>query len=73
MTETINLQVSGMSCQHCVKAVTDSVMDLEGVEKVDVALESGSVDVAYNNPSLEASQIAEAIEEQGYDVESTKK
>ncbi|MFD1032029.1 copper chaperone CopZ [Metaplanococcus flavidus] len=72
MTNTMNLQVSGMSCQHCVKAVTDSVMKLDGVEKVDVSLENGSVDVSYSNPSLEAAKVAETIEDQGYDVVSTK-
>lgn len=72
MTKTINLQVSGMSCQHCVKAVTESVMELDGVEKVDVSLENGSVDVSYSNPSLETAKIAETIEDQGYDVVSTK-
>jgi len=71
MTKTINLKVSGMSCQHCVKSVTESVMELDGVEKVDVSLENGSVDVSYSNPSLEAAKIAETIEDQGYDVVST--
>lgn len=71
MTNTINLQVSGMSCQHCVKAVTDSVMELDGVEKVDVSLENGSVDVSYSDAALDSGKIAEAIEDQGYDVVST--
>lgn len=68
MKEQVNLQVSGMSCQHCVKAVTDSVMALPGVEDVKVSLENGAVDVAYDQASVDVSQIAEAIEEQGYDV-----
>lgn len=68
MKEQINLQVSGMSCQHCVKAVTDSVMALPGVEDVKVSLENGTVDVGYDQASIDVSQIAEAIEEQGYDV-----
>lgn len=72
MTERINLQVSGMSCQHCVSSVKNSVMALEGVEQVDVSLENGSVDVTYNNSDLEINQIAMAIEDQGYDVESLK-
>ncbi|MFP3514555.1 cation transporter, partial [Peribacillus sp. SIMBA_075] len=39
MKEQVHLQVSGMSCQHCVKAVEDSVGALSGVEKVYVSLE----------------------------------
>ena len=72
MTEKINLQVSGMTCQHCVNSVKDSVMALQGVNQVDVSLENGSVDIAYDNPNLNASQIAAAIEDQGYDVEALK-
>jgi copper chaperone len=68
MKEQINLQVSGMSCQHCVKAVTDSVMALPGIEEVNVSLENGSVDVAFDRVSVDVSQIAEAIEDQGYDI-----
>ena len=72
MTEKINLQVSGMTCQHCVSSVKNSVMALQGVNQVDVSLENGSVDIAYDNPNLNASQIAAAIEDQGYDVEALK-
>lgn len=68
MKEQINLQVSGMSCQHCVKSVEDSVMALPGIEKVKVSLENNSVDVAYDSSAVEVGQIAEAIEDQGYDV-----
>lgn len=72
MTEKINLQVSGMTCQHCVSSVKNSVMALEGVEQVFVSLENGSVEVAYENPNLKTDQIAAAIEDQGYDVEAPK-
>ncbi|EGA88660.1 copper insertion chaperone and transporter component [Planococcus donghaensis MPA1U2] len=68
MKEQINLQVSGMSCQHCVKSVEESVMALPGIEKVEVSLENNSVDVAYDSSSVDVGQIAEAIEDQGYDV-----
>ncbi|ANU26435.1 copper chaperone CopZ [Planococcus versutus] len=68
MKEQINLQVSGMSCQHCVKSVEDSIMALPGIEKVKVSLENNSVDVAYDSSAVEVGQIAEAIEDQGYDV-----
>ncbi|ANU15102.1 hypothetical protein B481_3040 [Planococcus halocryophilus Or1] len=68
MKEQINLQVSGMSCQHCVKSVEESVMALPGIEKVEVSLESNSVDVAYDASAVDVGQIAEAIEDQGYEV-----
>ncbi|MCY8277953.1 MULTISPECIES: copper ion binding protein, partial [Bacilli] len=41
--EQKTLQVEGMSCQHCVKAVETSVGELDGVSAVHVNLEAGKV------------------------------
>lgn len=68
MKELVHLQVSGMSCQHCVKSVEDSVGALAGVEKVEVSLDQGAVDVTYDSANVDVAQIASAIEDQGYDV-----
>lgn len=68
MKEQVHLQVRGMSCQHCVKSVEESVGALSGVEKVDVSLEQGAVDVTYDSANVDVAQIASAIEDQGYDV-----
>ncbi len=38
--------VTGMTCGHCVKAVTEEVSAIEGVESVEVDLETGAVTVA---------------------------
>ena len=67
--ENVTLNVKGMSCGHCVKAVEGSLGTLEGVEQVNVNLEAGKVDVAYNDQKVSLSQIKEAIDDQGYDVE----
>ncbi|MCM3388903.1 copper chaperone CopZ [Ureibacillus chungkukjangi] len=67
--ENVTLNVKGMSCGHCVKAVEGSVGALAGVEQVDVNLEAGKVNVAYNDQKVSLSQIKEAIDDQGYDVE----
>ncbi|MFB4163546.1 copper chaperone CopZ [Alteribacillus sp. JSM 102045] len=65
-TETLNVQ--GMSCGHCVKAVEGSVGDLDGVSKVKVNLEQGTVDVEYNTEKTSHKEIVETIDDQGYDV-----
>ena len=66
--KTIELKVDGMSCEHCVKAVTNAVEVLPGVENVAVSLESKTVTFAYN-PDLSAlDKIKQEIEDQGYDV-----
>lgn len=67
--ETITLNVKGMSCNHCVKAIEGSVGELEGVEKVTVDLPSSKVEVTFDNSKVSLSQIKETIDDQGYDVE----
>ncbi|WP_318507412.1 copper chaperone CopZ [Bacillus sp. T3] len=66
--ENTTLQVKGMSCGHCVKAIEGSVGALAGVETVKVDLGAGSVAVAFNSAVVTLEQIKETIDEQGYDV-----
>ena len=57
--------VEGMTCGHCVQAVTGEVSALEGVTAVDVDLESGRVTVTADaDPSADA--VAAAVDEAGY-------
>lgn len=67
--ESVTLNVKGMSCGHCVKAVEGSVGALSGVDQVKVKLEVGQVEVAYDNNQVSLEQIKETIDDQGYDVE----
>lgn len=62
----LTLQVEGMSCQHCVKAVTKAVGALEGVSDVAVDLNAKTVTVEYTTTLPEA--IRAAIDDQGYEV-----
>ena len=66
--QTITLQVQGMSCGHCVKAVENSVGALAGVKEVQVNLAEGLVDVAFDEAQVSVDQIKETIDDQGYDV-----
>lgn len=56
--------VPGVSCDHCVKAITDEVSPLEGVSSVAVDLEAKTVTVAGGDDGA----IRAAIDEAGYDV-----
>lgn len=67
--QTIILNVQGMSCGHCVKAVEGSVGELEGVNRVSVKLDEALVEVSFNEAEVSLDKIKETIEEQGYDVE----
>ena len=66
--ETQNLNVQGMSCQHCVHAVKSSVSALAGVDSVDVSLEKKLVTVGFDPGKTSLKAIATAIEDQGYSV-----
>lgn len=67
--EKVTLNVQGMSCDHCVKAVEGSVGELNGVSSVKVNLKANTVDVEYNNQEVSLDKIKETIDDQGYDVE----
>lgn len=66
--ETVTLNVNGMSCGHCVKAVEGSVGELKGVNAVKADLAAGTVAVEYSNEEVTVDQIKETIDEEGYEV-----
>jgi len=66
--ENVTLNVSGMSCGHCVKAVEENVGKLTGVQEVKVDLENGKVKVAFESEKLSLDTIKETIDDQGYEV-----
>ena len=66
MTST-TYQVTGMTCAHCVRAVTGELRDLPGVSEVQVALVPGgesAVTVTSEAP-LAAEAVAAALDEAG--------
>lgn len=66
--ENVTLKVGGMSCEHCVKAVTNAVGSLPGVASVLVSLKTGTADVKYDPAEVTLGAIKAAITEEGYDV-----
>lgn len=66
--EKVTLNVEGMSCGHCVKAVEGSVGGLNGVSSVKVDLENKKVEVEFNQADVTLDKIKETIDDQGYDV-----
>ncbi len=62
-----NYQVTGMTCGHCVSAVSAEVGALDGVTDVQVDLASGRVTVTSDNP-LEQETVRAAVDEAGYDL-----
>ena len=59
--------VTGLTCQHCVAAVTKEVSKLGGVLDVQVDLTAGRVRITSGQP-LDAAAVRAAVEEAGYEV-----
>ena len=66
--ETKVLQVEGMSCGHCVKAVTEAVGEIPGVNNVDVNLNKATVSFVFNPAETPLENIKAAIIEAGFTV-----
>jgi copper chaperone CopZ len=66
--EEISYSVPGMSCDHCKHAVSSELATVEGVESVDVDLQTKLVVV--HGSSLDDSALRAAIDEAGYEAEA---
>ncbi|MFB9472270.1 heavy-metal-associated domain-containing protein [Nonomuraea salmonea] len=60
-------QVEGMTCGHCVSAVTEEVSGIAGVSGVEVDLASGAVTVTSQAP-IDDALIGAAVTEAGYEL-----
>lgn len=66
---TATYKVEGMTCEHCVRAVTTELSAIDGVSHVDVDLESGTATVTSDAP-LEPAAVEAAVDEAGYRLAS---
>jgi copper chaperone CopZ len=64
---TATYTVVGMTCGHCVNAVTEEVSAVPGVTGVDVDLATGGLTVTSDAPVDEAA-VRAAVDEAGYSV-----
>lgn len=65
--ETSTFQVTGMSCGHCEAAVREEVMQLEGVEEVQVSSSTGELSVTARG-LVQDNAVLAAVEEAGYEA-----
>lgn len=61
---TLALQIDGMTCQHCVRAVNEALTDLPGVtvERVEIGKASVELDEARVQPA----QVIDAVQDAGF-------
>ena len=64
---TTTYNVDGMTCGHCVSAVTSEVKQIAGVSNVEIDLESGAVTII-SEGDLDAEQVRAAVEEAGFEL-----
>jgi copper chaperone len=62
----VTYRVPGMSCGHCKQAVSGELLAVEGVESVDVDLETKLVVV--HGQGLDDAKLRGAIDEAGYEA-----
>tara|TARA_B110000014_G_scaffold255290_1_gene236927 strand:- start:643 stop:858 length:216 start_codon:yes stop_codon:yes gene_type:complete len=58
------LDITGMTCEHCVNAVSNSTLSVQGVSEVHVDLESNTAEISGEN--FRIADVIEAISEEGY-------
>jgi copper chaperone len=66
---TTTLKVTGMSCEHCVRAVTNALKETAGVREAQVDLKGGRAVVDYDEGKTNPRQLANAVMDEGYTAE----
>ncbi|CCG02829.1 MULTISPECIES: heavy-metal-associated domain-containing protein [Blastococcus] len=64
---TSTYTVVGMTCGHCVSAVTEEVNELPGVTAVQVDLASGGLTVS-SDTAIDEAAVRSAVQEAGYEL-----
>jgi copper chaperone CopZ len=67
MAVTSTYTVTGMTCEHCIRAVTGELTALPGVAEVQIDLPTGAVTVTSEQPLTEEA-VRAAVDEAGYEL-----
>ena len=62
------LEITGMSCGHCVSHVKSALEAIEGVSEADVSLENHKAEVTLSDAVINQDLVA-AVEAAGYQAE----
>lgn len=62
------LNVPDISCEHCVKTVTNALTPLQGVQNVQVDLPTKQVSVTYNPQQIDLDRMKSVLAEEDYPV-----
>ena len=62
------LKVEGMTCQHCVQTVSETVGKMAGIQKVEVNLEQKLVNVEFDESKSTIDAISSRIADAGFEI-----
>ena len=63
--ESTVLKITGMTCEHCVRAVQKSLLAVPGVKKAEVSLADKKAILSHDGP-LNIKEAIQAVENEGY-------
>ena len=66
--DTITLRIEGMSCGHCLRAVSEALRKAPGVLQIET-VEMGRAEVTIDGSVTTPAKVAEAVGEAGYQAE----
>ena len=61
------IKIKGMSCQHCVMAVTKALSAIDGIANVHVDLKTETASYDETRP-VDMAAVTSAVKKAGYDV-----
>ena len=64
--KTLAVVVSGMTCDHCKKAVEDAVFGVDGIGSASVDLDKGLLTVVYDPEQVDFTKVQDAVVRIGY-------
>ena len=65
--DAVHLNIEGMTCEHCVRAIDGRLRRTVGVQVDKVVV--GAVDLHYDKSKISLDEISELISDEGYTVE----
>ena len=65
--DAVHLNIEGMTCEHCVRAIDTRLRKTPGVQVDKVVV--GAVDLHYDQSKISLDEISELISDEGYTVE----
>ena len=66
--KNVTIKINGMGCQNCVKAVTEALTSLDGINKVNVSLENACAEIEYDESKINTDKMISAIKELEYEA-----